>query len=191
MKRLMTLSLAVLGVCLMTSISGAEEKKAGEAISFSMKSLDGKEIDLKTYAGKVVLVVNTASECGLTPQYKELQAINEKYKDKGLAVLGFPCNQFGKQEPGDSKEISEFCTKNYGVTFDMFAKVDVNKDEACDLYKYLTSKPAPPVGKGPVSWNFEKFLINRKGELVNRFSPRTKPDDAEVIAAIEKELAAK
>lgn len=194
MKRLLTLSLVAFGVCLMTSMSGAQDKvnakKAGEAISFTMKSLDGKEVDLKSYAGKVVLVVNTASECGLTPQYKELQAINEKYKDKGLAVIGIPCNQFGKQEPGDSKQISEFCTKNYGVTFDMFAKVDVNKDSACDLYKYLTAKTAPPVGKGPVTWNFEKFLINRQGELVNRFSPRTSPDDAEVIAAIEKELAA-
>lgn len=195
MKRLFTLSLLALGICLMTSTARAEDKsdakKAGEAISFTMKSLDGKEVDLKSYAGKVVLVVNTASECGLTPQYKELQAIHEKYKDKGLAVLGFPCNQFGKQEPGDAKEISEFCTKNYGVTFDMFAKVEVNQAGACGLYKYLTAKEAPPVGKGPVTWNFEKFLINRNGELVNRFGPRTKPDASEVIAAIEKELAAK
>lgn len=194
MKRIFALSLLALGACLMTSTSSAEDKdgkKAGEAISFTMKSLGGKDVDLKSYAGKVVLVVNTASECGLTPQYKELQALNEKYKDKGLAVLGFPCNQFGTQEPGDSKQISEFCTKNYGVTFDMFAKVEVNKDGACDLYKYLTSKEAPPVGKGPISWNFEKFLINRHGELVNRFSPKTKPDAPEVIAAIEKELAAK
>lgn len=192
MKRLFALSLIALGVCFMSSMSSAEDKanKAGAAISFTMKSLDGKDVDLKSYAGKVVLVVNTASECGLTPQYKDLQAIHEKYKDKGLAVLGFPCNQFGKQEPGDAKEISEFCTKNYGVTFDMFAKVEVNKDGACDLYKYLTAKEAPPVGKGPVSWNFEKFLINRKGELVNRFGPRTEPDAKEVIAAIEKELAA-
>ncbi len=194
MKRLLTLSLVALGVCLMTSNSGAEDKsdgkKAGEALSFTMKSLDGKEIDLKSYAGKVVLVVNTASECGLTPQYKELQAINEKYKEKGLAVLGFPCNQFGTQEPGDSKQISQFCTKKYGVTFDMFEKVEVNKGGACDLYKYLTAKDAPPVGKGPISWNFEKFLINRQGEVVNRFAPRTKPDAPEVIAAIEKQLAA-
>ncbi len=195
MKRFLTLSLVALGVYLMSSTSGAEDKvdakKAGDAISFNMKSLDGKDIDLKSYAGKVVLVVNTASKCGLTKQYKELQALNEKYKDKGLAVLGFPCNQFLGQEPGDSKQISEFCTKNYGITFDMFAKVDVNKDGACDLYKYLTAKEAPPVGKGPVSWNFEKFLINRQGELVNRFAPRTEPDAVEVIAAIEKELAAK
>jgi glutathione peroxidase len=194
MKRVFALSLIALGVCFMSSMSSAEDKvdgkKAGAAISFTMKSLDGKDVDLKSYAGKVVLVVNTASECGLTPQYKDLQAIHEKYKDKGLAILGFPCNQFGKQEPGDAKEISEFCTKNYGVTFDMFAKVEVNKDGACDLYKFLTAKEAPPVGKGPVSWNFEKFLINRKGELVNRFGPRTEPDAKEVIAAIEKELAA-
>jgi glutathione peroxidase len=195
MKRLFALTLVALGVCLMSSNSGAEEKndakKAGEAISFTMKSLDGKEVDLKSYAGKVVLVVNTASKCGLTNQYKDLQALHEKYKDKGLAVLGFPCNQFLGQEPGDSKQISEFCTKNYGVTFDMFDKIDVNKDGACALYKYLTAKEAPPVGKGPVSWNFEKFLINRDGELVNRFAPTTKPSAEEVVAAIEKELAAK
>ena len=195
MKRLFALTLVVLGVCLMSSKSGAEEKndpkKAGEAISFTMKSLDGKEVDLKSYAGKVVLVVNTASKCGLTNQYKDLQALHEKYKDKGLAVLGFPCNQFLGQEPGDSKQISEFCTKNYGVTFDMFDKIDVNKDGACALYKYLTAKEAPPVGKGPVSWNFEKFLINRDGELVNRFAPTTKPSAEDVVAAIEKELAAK
>jgi glutathione peroxidase len=195
MRRLFALTLFALGVCLMTSTSSAEDnndaKKGGEAISFTMKSLDGKDVDLKSYAGKVVLVVNTASKCGLTYQYKDLQELHEKYKDKGLAVLGFPCNQFLGQEPGDEKQISEFCTKNYGVTFDMFAKVEVNKDGACALYKYLTDKEAPPVGKGPVSWNFEKFLINRKGELVNRFGPRTEPDAKEVIAAIEKELAAK
>jgi glutathione peroxidase len=156
-----------------------------------MKSLDGKEVDLKKYDGKVVLIVNVASECGLTPQYSELQEVYTKYKDKGLVILGFPCNQFGGQEPGSAKEISEFCTKNYGVTFDMFEKVDVNKAGACDLYKFLTAQDAPPKGKGPVAWNFEKFLLNRKGELVNRFSPQTKPDSADMIAAIEKELAAK
>ena len=106
-------------------------------------------------------------------------------------MLAFPCNQFGKQEPGTDQEIREFATSTYGVDFPMFAKIEVNGDGACDLYKYLTVKDAPPVGKGPISWNFEKFLINRQGELVNRFSPRTEPDAPELISAIEKELAAK
>ncbi len=190
MKRLLSIALLACGVCLMSSQVQAQDAES-KALSFTMKSLDGKEVDLKKYAGKVVLIVNTASQCGLTPQYTDLQQIHTKYQSKGLAVLGFPCNQFGKQEPGDSKEISEFCTKNYGVTFDMFEKVDVNKDSACGLYKYLTATEAPPVGKGAVKWNFEKFLINRKGELVHRFSPQTQPDAPEVIAAIEKELTAK
>ena len=188
MKRLLSLALAVIGVSFMASHASAEDA-APKALSFTMKSLDGKEVDLKKYAGKVVLIVNTASECGLTPQYTDLQKLHEEYQGKGLAVLGFPCNQFGGQEPGDSKEISTFCTKNYGVTFDMFEKVDVNKDKACGLYKYLTATEVPPVGKGAVKWNFEKFLINRNGELVNRFSPQTKPDAPEIVAAIEKALA--
>jgi glutathione peroxidase len=182
------LSVALLGICKMSSPANAEDAKV---LSFSMKSLDGKPVDLKKYEGKVILIVNVASKCGLTPQYKQLQALHDKYKDQGLVVLGFPCNQFGKQEPGDSKEISTFCTKNYGVTFDMFEKVDVNSESACDLYKYLKAQDAKPAGKGDIAWNFEKFLINRKGEVANRFQPRTAPDANEVIAAIEKELAAK
>lgn len=172
-----------------TSVSIADEK--APALAFKMDSLAGKPVELKQYAGKVVLVVNVASECGLTPQYTELQAIYNKYKDKGLVVLGFPCNQFGGQEPGTNKEISEYCTKNYGVTFDMFSKVDVNGDKACDLYKYLTSQETKPKGAGKVSWNFEKFLIGRDGKVLARFDPRTKPDAAEVIEAIDKALAAK
>ena len=173
----------------------AEESKAGQANSVldrSMKSLAGQEVDLqKKYAGKVVLVVNTASECGLTPQYTQLQALYEKYADKGLVILGFPCNQFGKQEPGTAQQISEFCTKNYGVTFDMFDKVEVNGPEACELYQELTAIDLEPKGSGKVSWNFEKFLLDRQGKPVARFEPRTSPDDPQVIAAIEKLLAAK
>ena len=174
----------------------ADEKQseAAKALTYKMDSLDGKPVELKKYAGKVVLVVNVASQCGLTGQYEGLQKIHEKYKDKGLVVLGFPCNQFGSQEPGSSKEISEFCTKNYGVTFDMFQKVNVNDkgdEKACDLYRFLTSVDAKPKGKGKVSWNFEKFLLNRKGEVVGRFTPQTAPDEASLIAALEKELAAK
>jgi glutathione peroxidase len=156
-----------------------------------MKSLDGKDVNLSTYEGKVLLMVNTASQCGLTPQYRELQSLHEKYQKQGLAILGFPCNQFGKQEPGTALEISEFCTKNYGVTFDMFAKVDVNGESACDLYKFLKNVDVEPKGAGDIAWNFEKFLLDRKGNVIARFAPRTRPDDPEVVSAIEKALAEK
>lgn len=184
------LFLALLGMTMSQSLSAAD-KSAGEkpaALNFTMDSLDGKPVDLSKYAGKVVLVVNVASECGLTPQYEQLQALHAKYKDKGLAVLGFPCNQFGKQEPGSAAEIQDFCKKNYGVTFDLFAKVEVNGPGACDLYKHLKAVNTKPKGPGEVSWNFEKFLLNRKGEIVARFEPRTAPDADVVIKAIEAEL---
>jgi glutathione peroxidase len=188
---------ACLTLCLFASHAMSDEKETGsssKALAFKMDSLEGKPVELKQYAGKVVLIVNVASECGLTDQYEGLQKIYDKYKEKGLVVLGFPCNQFGTQEPGSSQEISAFCKKNYGVTFDMFQKVnvnDVNNDKACDLYRFLTSVDAKPKGKGKVSWNFEKFLLNRQGEVVARFTPPTTPEDATVVAAIEKELATK
>ena len=158
-------------------------------LSFTMKSLDGEDVDLSTYQGKVVLIVNVASKCGFTRQYEQLQALHEKYSDDGLAVLGFPCNQFLWQEPGNAEKIQEFCRVNYGVTFDMFAKVKVKGKDACDLYKTLTALDTKPVGPGKISWNFEKFVIGRNGEVVARFSPQTKPDDPEVIKLIEAELA--
>ena len=167
-----------------------ESETAPTALGFTMKSLDGKPVELKSYEGKVVLIVNVASQCGLTPQYEQLQALHEKYADKGLAVLGFPCNQFGKQEPGSEDEIREFCSKNYGVKFDMFSKIDVNGDSACDLYKFLKSMDTKPAEKGEISWNFEKFLIDRHGKVIARFSPRTKPDATEVTEAIEAAPAA-
>lgn len=174
----------------MAAEKGTQEKSSPLAVT--MKSLDGKEVNLaEKYKGKVVLVVNVASKCGLTKQYKELQALHDKYHKDGLAILGFPCNQFGKQEPGSSDEIASFCEKNYGVTFDMFEKIDVNKEGACDLYKTLTTTDTKPTGKGDISWNFEKFLLGRDGQVVARFNPRTEPDANEIIAAIEKELAAK
>ena len=172
----------------------AEESKASTAagpdnvLDFKMKSLDGKQIDLNQYKGNVVLVVNVASECGLTPQYSQLQALHEKYGPKGLRVLGFPCNQFGRQEPGTAEEISEFCSSNYGVTFDLFEKVDVNGEDACPLYQLLTQLNAKPKGAGDVSWNFEKFIINRDGKVVHRFEPQTKPNDPVLVGVIEGEL---
>jgi len=179
----------MLGVFTMV-VSGqfAEGADKAAALSFTVKSLDGKEVDLAKYQGKVLMVVNVASKCGLTPQYNELQALHKKYAEQGLAILGFPCNQFGKQEPGSATEIRDFCTKNYGVSFDMFEKIDVNGDDANSFYKHLTSLDLKPAGSGKISWNFEKFLIDREGNVVARFSPRTSPDDAEVVAAIEKAL---
>ena len=159
-----------------------------KVLDFKMRSLDGKQVDLNQYKGDVVLVVNVASECGLTPQYTQLQALHEKYGPKGLRVLGFPCNQFGRQEPGSSEEIQEFCSSNYGVTFDLFEKVDVNGEDACPLYQFLTRLDAKPKGAGNVSWNFEKFLINRDGTVVHRFEPQTKPDDPVLVGVIEGEL---
>ncbi|MEX2188572.1 MAG: glutathione peroxidase [Pirellulales bacterium] len=156
-----------------------------------MTTLDGKDVDLAKYKGKVVIIVNVASRCGNTPQYEQLQSLHAKYGQQGLAILGFPANEFGKQEPGTNAEIAEFCTKNYGVEFDMFAKVVVKGEGQCDLYKFLTSKETNPKFAGDITWNFEKFLIGRDGQVKARFSPRTKPDAEEVIKAIEAELAKK
>ncbi len=165
-----------------------DQDEAPAALSFTMQTLGGETKKLSDYEGKVVLVVNTASKCGLTPQYAGLQGLYEKYKDKGLVVLGFPCNQFGGQEPGTATEISTFCTENYGVTFPMFAKINVNGESACELYKHLTALETMPAGSGDISWNFEKFLIDRSGKVVARFSPRTKPEAEDFVQAIEKQL---
>jgi glutathione peroxidase len=181
-----------LGVIAMVSTNNpSTAAEVPPALNFTVKSLDGKEVDLASYQGKVVMVVNVASQCGLTPQYEQLQALHEKYKDKGLAILGFPCNQFGKQEPGSADEIRDFCSKNYGVSFDLFSKVDVNGEEASPLYKHLTSLDTKPKGEGDITWNFEKFLIDRQGNVVARFAPRTKPDDPDVLQAIDTALSEK
>lgn len=156
---------------------------------FTMKSIDGEDVSLDKYKGKAMLIVNVASRCGYTPQYKGLEALHEKYADKGLAVLGVPCNQFGKQEPGTEEEIKEFCSTKYGVTFDMFGKVDVNGADRCDLYAFLTSPEANPNTAGDVKWNFEKFLVSKDGEVVARFASKVKPDDPELVKAVEAELA--
>lgn len=176
------------GLCFATEKS---VEKTPAALHFKMKSLGGEEVDLGTYRGKVVLIVNVASKCGLTPQYEQLQALHEKYSPKGLAILGFPCNQFGQQEPGTAEEIKEFCKVHYGVTFPLFRKIEVNGDGAAPLYKYLTALDAKPKGPGKITWNFEKFVLGRNGQVVARFAPRTRPDDPEVLKVIEAELAKK
>jgi glutathione peroxidase len=186
--------IAFAGVCALAIISTAAEKvseKAPAALSFKMNSLDGKEVDLGEYQGKVLMIVNVASHCGNTPQYAQLEELHEKFGKDGLEILGFPCNQFGKQEPGTAAEIQKFCTDKYSVSFPMFAKVEVNGDGASPLYKYLTSLDLKPKGKGKVSWNFEKFVVGRDGKVVARFDPRTKPDAKEVMDVIEAELAKK
>jgi glutathione peroxidase len=157
----------------------------------TVKSIDGKEVDLARYKGKVVMVVNVASACGLTPHYKGLQELHDKHAKDGLAILGFPCNQFGKQEPGTDAQVAEFCSSKYKVTFDMFSKIEVNGVGAAPLYKNLTGVDAKPKGSGDISWNFEKFLIGRNGEVVARFKPQTAPNDPEFVKAIESELAKK
>jgi glutathione peroxidase len=165
----------------------AADKGAG-VLGHKMKTLAGKDVDLGQYKGKVVLVVNVASRCGATPQYKGLQAMYEKYKDQGLVVLGVPCNQFGKQEPGSAAEISEFCTSKYNVTFDMLEKVDVNGEGACAFYKELTAVDTKPKGAGPIGWNFEKFIIGRDGQVASRFGTRVAPEDKDLISAVEAAL---
>ena len=144
--------------------------------NFSCKDVDGNEKNLSELQGKVTLVVNTASKCGFTPQYKGLEDLYKKYKDQGLEVLGFPCNQFGNQEPGSNNEIEEFCTLNYGVTFPMFSKVDVNGDSADPLFKFLTSNKKGLLGSSKIKWNFTKFLVDKDGNPVKRFAPTTTPE---------------
>ena len=152
----------------------------------TVKTIDGSDRQLSEYAGNVLLIVNVASYCGYTPQYAGLEKLNQKYKNSGLRILGFPCNDFGAQEPGTNTEIINFCTKNYGVTFEMFDKVHAVGDKQHPLYDRLTKAVDPP---GNVSWNFEKFLVSKTSEIVARFRSSVKPDSPELIAAIEQELA--
>lgn len=150
---------------------------------FTATSLNGGEVSLDAYRGKVLLIVNTASRCGFTPQYRALEDMYQRYRDQGLVVLGFPCNQFGAQEPGNADEIQGFCSLNYGVSFPMFAKIDVNGDTAAPLYRYLKTQAKGVFGSTAIKWNFTKFLVNRHGEVVGRYAPTTKPES--LTAAIQ------
>ena len=169
--------------------AGAKEKPV--VLNYTMKSLDGKDVDLSKYKGKVVLMVNTASKCGYTKQYAGLQKLHEKYKDQGLAVLGFPANNFGAQEPGSDEDIATFCQKNYGVNFDMFSKISVKGEDKAPLYQLLTAGAGDEKLAGEVGWNFEKFLIGRDGKLLARFKSKDAPESDTVTKAIEAELAKK
>lgn len=146
---------------------------------FKAKNLNGKEISLDKFKGKTLVVVNTASKCGLTPQYEGLEKLYQKYKDQDLVILGFPCNQFGNQEKGSSDEINEFCQVNYGVSFQMFEKIEVNGKNAHPLYKYLKSKLSGGILSSKIKWNFTKFVIDKNGRPIKRFSPTTKPEKME------------
>jgi glutathione peroxidase len=191
MKRL----LAVLAAGLVAGCAFADDKTGDKKVTgpldFTLKGIDDKDVDLAKYKGKVVLLVNVASECGYTPQYKGLQELYEKHGKDGLVVIGVPSNDFGKQEPGTNADILKFCTTNYKVTFQMMAKVAVKGDDKVPLYKYLTAKETDPKFPGEVGWNFEKFLIGRNGDVVGRFKSGVAPDSPELLGAIKKELDAK
>ena len=161
---------------------------AASVLDIPLKDIDGKDTSLNAYKGKVVLIVNVASKCGLTPQYKALEALHEKYKAKGFTVVGFPCNQFLAQELGSESEITRFCRENFGVTFPMFSRLKVNGGKAHPLFRHLKAEKRGFLGTAAIKWNFTKFLVGRDGTVTGRFEPAVKPDSPEVISAIEKAL---
>lgn len=178
--------LALFGMLAFSSPKGVAA--VNTPLNYKAKTLDGKEYDLSKLQGKVVLVVNVASACGYTGQYKGMQAIFQKYEKQGFVVLGVPSNEFGAQEPGSNSEISQFCQKNYGVTFPVLEKQMVKGPNASALYKHLTSKENNPRGAGDVNWNFTKFLIGKKGEILGRYEPDVDPEDSALVSAIEAAL---
>jgi glutathione peroxidase len=167
---------------------GANNMSEKSVLDFTLKNIDGKETKLSDYRGKVLLLVNVASQCGYTPQYEGLQAIYAKYRDQGLVVMGFPANNFGSQEPGTNEEIKQFCTLKYKVAFPMFAKISVKGADIHPLYKFLTSKETDPEFGGDINWNFNKFLVDRNGKVIARFATQEKPEGEKVTQAIEKAL---
>jgi glutathione peroxidase len=186
-------ALAALFVVSSAAIVSAQDsaKKPTSVLDFQVKDIDGKDVDLAKYKGKVLLIVNTASQCGFTPQYKDLQAIYEKYKDQGFEVLAFPANEFGAQEPGDNQQIKEFCSATYRVGFPLFSKIVVKGEGIHPLYAFLTSAETNPKYAGKIPWNFTKFLVNKQGEVIARFQPADNPSAAKVSGEIEKALAEK
>ena len=182
--------LAALASALCAAMASAQEPtKADSVLKFTAKDIDGKPVDLAKYKGEVLLIVNTASKCGNTPQYKGLETLFEKYKPKGFEVLAFPANEFGKQEPGTNAEIKTFCSTTYDVTFPLFSKVVVKGKGIDPLFEFLTSPETNPKFAGEIGWNFAKFLVNRKGEVIARFKPGEDPESPKIVAAIEAALA--
>jgi glutathione peroxidase len=182
-------SLAAFAALSVATARGEEPQSC--VLSYIVKDIDGKEVKLESYKGDVLLIVNTASQCGLTPQYEGLQNLYEKYKDKGFKVLAFPANEFGAQEPGSNSEIKEFCSTKYDVTFPLFSKIVVKGNGIHPLYDQLTSKDKNPKFAGEIKWNFEKFLVDRQGNVIARFEPRIKPESDEVVKALETALESK
>lgn len=189
----------VLGGCAL-ELEAADEKTpttqpavtaatAKSPLDFTLSDIDGREVPLSKYKGQVVLLVNVASRCGLTPQYMQLEALHEKYADQGLRILAFPANNFGGQEPGKNAEIKAFCTTKYNVQFDLFGKISVKGDDQHELYKFLTSKEKNGTFGGDIEWNFAKFLVDRNGKVSARFPARLRPDDPQIVRAIEQALA--
>lgn len=168
------------------AVASEEKPVSTYVLDYEMTSIDGKPVRLDAYKGKVILMVNVASKCGLTPQYKGLEALYEKHKDDGLVIIGFPANNFGNQEPGSDEEIAEFCSLNYGVSFPMMSKISVKGKDAHPLYKQLAKQPEP-IGGEP-QWNFDKFIVNHKGEVVVRHSPRVTPEDPALVQDIKRLL---
>jgi glutathione peroxidase len=194
MKRIIVLACASLLLC--GNVSQAQSKKANKIKSenlmskeniyqFKVEDLSGNAFDFATLKGKKIMIVNTASKCGLTPQYKDLEAIYKEYQDKGFVIVGFPANNFASQEPGTNEEIASFCQQNYGVSFPMMDKVSVKGDDMCALYQFLTQKSKNGLQDSEVAWNFQKYLINENGELEKVIAPKTLPTDPEVIAWIK------
>ena len=186
-----TLALVAVVFCACLGTGTSEDKKMTGPLEFKMKAIDGKDVDLSQFKGKVVLFVNVASACGYTPQYKGLQGLYEKYGKDGLVVIGVPANEFGSQEPGTDEEIAKFCETKYKVTFPMMSKVVVKGANSTPLYAFLTGKDTNPKFAGDIGWNFEKFLVGRNGEVVGRFKSAVKPDAEELVKAIEGELKTK
>ena len=186
-------------IALFSAVSGGEDKKESQKkekqmagiYDFKVKDIDGNDVNLADYKGKVLLIVNVASKCGFTPQYQGLQKLYSEYKDRGFEILAFPSNDFMGQEPGTNEQIKTFCQLNYQVSFPLFSKISVKGENIHPLYKFLTDKGANPKFGGPITWNFNKFLIDGKGNIVNRFDSKTEPQSPEIIKAIEEALQEK
>jgi glutathione peroxidase len=193
MKLLLSLAASAVLALSVTVVASAKDRDLPPSgvLSYTMKDIDGKDVPLAKYKGKVLLIVNVASRCGNTPQYKPLETIYEKYKAQGFEILAFPANNFGGQEPGTNLEIKQFCTGNYNVSFPVFSKISVKGTDIDPLYKFLTDKATDPQFSGDIEWNFGKFIIGRNGEVVARFAPGLHPDRPEVVSVIEAELAKK
>ncbi len=180
-KIALKLLLSTIWILFSLTLINAKEQKMPKVYDFKLKNINGQETTLETYKGKVMIIVNVASKCGFTSQYEGLESLYKKYKEKGLVVLGFPCNQFGSQEPGTESEIQTFCKVNFGVTFPMFSKLKVNGEDTHPLYQYLKTEQSGFLGTEAIKWNFTKFLVDKEGNVLKRFGSSTKPEDLEKV----------